>query len=223
MAYALGFDVYGTLVDPLGLDHHLQPLAGEKASDFAKLWRQKQLEYSFRKGLMEKYENFEICTIQALKFTVQSFGIQLSEKEQNQLIDNYQDLPKFEDVQTGLERLGSQGHRMAAFSNGVESQLRELLQNAGLIQLFEGIISVDEIKMFKPHPSVYRYLQQRLERPLLETWLVSSNPWDAIGAKAAGIRAAWVKRAKDTVFDPWGIDPDVVVSGLEELADYFQK
>lgn len=140
MAYAIGFDVYGTLVDPLGLDRHLQPLVGEKAPAFARLWRQKQLEYSFRKGLMEKYENFEICTIQALKFTAQSFGVQLSEKEESRLIENYQDLPRFEDVQPGLERLQSQGHHMAAFSNGVKNRLRELLQNAGLIHSFESII-----------------------------------------------------------------------------------
>jgi 2-haloacid dehalogenase len=221
MTYAIGFDVYGTLVDPLGLDRHLRCFIGDKASEFAGLWRTKQLEYSFRKGLMEKYENFEICTKQALQFAVEAFGVKISEKEQNQLMESYQDLPKFEDAASGLKRIKEQGHRMAAFSNGMERRVRELLQNAGLIAFFETVVSVDDLKMFKPHPSVYHYLYQRLKVSPDENWLVSANPWDVIGAKSAGIRAVWVKRNTRAVFDPWGIKPDAVVSDLEALADFF--
>lgn len=221
MTQAIGFDVYGTLVDPLGLDRHLAPLAGARAGDFARLWRVKQLEYSFRKGLMERYEDFEVCTRQALRFAAASFGVALEAAEEERLIDDYQRLPQFADVADGLDLLRLQGHRLAAFSNGVERRVRELLLNAGLLVRFETVISVDDLKMFKPHPSVYHYLQQRLKQPLERTWLVSSNPWDVIGAKAAGLRAAWVRRAPDAVFDPWGVEPDLIVADLTELAVRF--
>jgi 2-haloacid dehalogenase len=223
MIQAIGFDVYGTLVDPLGLDRHLEPLVGVKAADFARLWRTKQLEYSFRKGLMERYENFEVCTRQALRFTGSSFGAALTVEEEERLIGDYQRLPTFADVPAGLDRLHSLGHRMAAFSNGVERRVRELLANAALLAHFEAVISVDDLQMFKPHPSVYRYLQQRLGQPGERTWLVSSNPWDVIGAKAAGLRAAWVRRAHGSVFDPWGIEPDLIVTDLVELAGRFAE
>ena len=136
-------------------------------------------------------------------------------------MESYQDLPKFKDVVPGLENIKRQGHRMAAFSNGAEKRVRELLQNAGLMAFFETVVSVDGVRTFKPHPSVYHYLHQRLKVPPDETWLVSANPWDVIGGKSAGIRAAWVRRNKTAVFDPWGIEPDAVVSDLEALADYF--
>jgi 2-haloacid dehalogenase len=221
MRQAIGFDVYGTLVDPLGLELHLQPLVGEQAGDFARLWRSKQLEYSFRKGLMERYENFEVCTRQALRFTFSSFGKVLTPGDEDRLLDNYQQLPRFADVPAGLAALTKQGHRLVAFSNGVERRVRELLEHAGLLCSFETVVSVDDLQMFKPHPSVYRYLQQRLEQPADCTWLVSSNPWDVIGAKAAGLRAAWVRRAHGAVFDPWGIEPDLTVADLAELAECF--
>lgn len=75
------------------------------------------------------------------------------------------------------------------------------------------------LETFKPDPEVYRYLAQRADRPPATTWLVSSNPWDVIGAKAAGLKAAWVKRKPDAVFDPWDIEPDLIVGTLEELAE----
>jgi 2-haloacid dehalogenase len=221
MIQAIGFDVYGTLVDPLGLDRHLEQFTGNRAGDFARLWRTKQLEYSFRKGLMERYEDFEVCTRQALRFAAQSFEAPLSADEEERLIDDYQRLPRFADTAAGLERLRIQGHRMVAFSNGVERRVRELLSNAGLLALFETVISVDDLKMFKPHPSVYDYLRQRLGQPAERSWLISSNPWDVIGAKSAGLQAAWVKRTAGAVFDPWGIEPDMVVTNLGELADRF--
>lgn len=221
MTQSIGFDVYGTLVDPLGLDRHLEPLTGTRAAEFAGLWRTKQLEYSFRKGLMGRYENFEVCTRQALRYTAASFGIDLAEAAEEKLIEDYQQLPQFKDVAPGLDLLRIQGHRLAAFSNGVERRVRELLVNAGLLVRFETVISVDDLKIFKPHPSVYHYLQQRMKTPPERTWLVSANPWDVIGAKAAGLRAAWIRRTPGAVFDPWGFEPDLTVADLGELAVRF--
>ena len=218
MPEALGFDIYGTLVDPLDMDEHLRGMVGEGAERFSALWREKQIEYTWRRGLMREYADFGVCTRQALDFAALSFGLELSDDGRDGLVEEYQNLWPFPDVLPGLERLRSEGHTLVAFSNGVERTARVLLERGGVLDHLEDVVSVDDLGTFKPDPEVYRYLARRLDRPVGETWLVSSNGWDVIGAKSAGLRAAWVRRNPDAVFDPWGIEPDLVVENLEQLA-----
>jgi len=218
MPEAIGFDVYGTLVDPLEMNQHLRRLVGDVANRFAELWREKQVEYAWRRGLMQNYETFGVCTKQALLFAMHTLHVDFSAPEQAQLIEEYQNLQAFPDVAPGLSALKAQGHKLVAFSNGVEATVRSLLEQAGILSHLEGVVSVDDLKTFKPNPKVYAYLAQRLDHSMAETWLVSSNPWDVIGAKSAGLKAAWIKRKPDAVFDPWDIVPDVVVGNLEELS-----
>jgi 2-haloacid dehalogenase len=220
-AKAVGFDIYGTLVDPLEMNEHLRPLAGDSADDVSALWRQKQLEYTFRRGLMQSYEDFGVCTKQALRFAAKTFGLELSEEDEEKLVGEYQSLRAFPDVLPGLEAMRESGHRLAAFSNGVEATARKLFENAGILPHLDEIVSVDDVGTFKPDPRVYEYLAERFERPVEEVWLVSSNPFDVIGAKSAGMRAAWIRRREDAVFDPWGFEPDLVASDLEDLAKKF--
>jgi 2-haloacid dehalogenase len=218
MALVLGFDVYGTLVDPFGMERQLESLFGDRGSAICALWRQKQLEYSFRRGIMRCYEDFDACTERALSFAVKTFKVALPEAAGRQLLTDYLNLPAFPDVLPALETLKSLGCIPVAFSNGVESSLRTLLGNAGVLSYFAGIVSVDDIKTFKPNPDVYEYLVDRGGCSREETWLVSSNPFDVIGAKAAHLRAAWVKRSSEAVFDPWEFEPDIVVRDLMGLA-----
>ncbi|TVR65032.1 MAG: haloacid dehalogenase type II [Candidatus Competibacteraceae bacterium] len=217
----LGFDIYGTLVDPLALAEPLTALVGEQAVQFATLWRSKQLEYAFRRGLMRRYVDFDACTRQALLYTQQVLRCELPESDQDRLLEAYLYLPPFPEVAASLDALKTQGHQLVAFSNGVEASIRALLANADLLPRLEDVISVDDLRTFKPDPEVYAYLARRTDRALGETWLISSNAWDVIGAKAAGLRAAWVKRQPEAVFDPWDIDPDVVVNDLNELVAWF--
>ena len=218
MPEALGFDIYGTLVDPLDMDEHLRGMVGEGAERSSALWREKQIEYTWRRGLMREYADFGVCTRQALDFAALSFGLELSDDGRDGLVEEYQNLWPFPDVLPGLERLRSEGHTLVAFSNGVERTARVLLERGGVLDHLEDVVSVDDLGTFKPDPEVYRYLARRLDRPVGETWLVSSNGWDVIGAKSAGLRAAWVRRNPATVFDPWGIEADLVVEDLEQLA-----
>lgn len=218
MSYALGFDIYGTLVNPLEMNRHLRTLVGDQAERFAEIWLQKRIEYAFRRGLMGAYENFGVCTSQSLQYTMRAFDVDLSEQDQQWLMEMYQHLEPFPDVLPGLSELSAQGHTVTAFSNGVESTTRELLAHGDILNHLDDVISVDDLATFKPNPDVYRYLAQRLDRPLSETWLISGNSWDVIGAKAAGLRAVWIKRAPAAVFDPWGIKPDLVVSDVTQLA-----
>jgi 2-haloacid dehalogenase len=217
--HAIGFDIYGTLVDPLEMNEHLRPLVGEDLADhMSELWRAKQVEYTFRRALMRRYEDFSVCTKQALVYASHVLGVELSEEEQEKLIEEYQNLRPFPDVQVGLEAMRSKSHTLVAFSNGVETTARTLLERAGVLPHLEGVISVDDLRTFKPDPQVYLYLAGRLQRRPEETWLVSSNPFDVIGAKAAGLRAAWIQRTPDAQFDPWDIEPDLVAPDLEALA-----
>ncbi|CAM3437929.1 haloacid dehalogenase type II [Halomonas lysinitropha] len=224
MATVLAFDVYGTLIDTHGVVAELeQRLAGQDRSDlapeFSRRWRDKQLEYSFRRGLMGAYADFSLCTREALEFTDRALHTRFSETDKEHLMGVYARLPAFPEASTALDRLAEAGVRCVAFSNGSREAVEGLLEQAGIRQRFETVVSVDEVKRFKPDPAVYAHLRYRLESEPGDTWLVSSNAFDVIGARHAGLHAAWVRRVPDAPFDPWGIEPDITVSDLDALAE----
>lgn len=219
----LAFDVYGTLIDTHGVVTLLEALVGDKAKAFSKTWRDKQLEYSFRKGLMQNYETFAVCTSQALDYTCTSYGANLSAEQRKELLDTYRVLPAFDDVKEGLTRLKDAGNRLFAFSNGAADALEILLNNAGIREFFLGVVSVDDLKSFKPNPAVYSHFLRKSGATGGESWLISSNPFDVIGAISAGMKSAWVRRSLEAIFDPWGIEPTVTVSSLVELKDKISR
>jgi 2-haloacid dehalogenase len=214
----LGFDVYGTLVDPAGTTEALRPYAGEQAGEFARIWREKQLEYTFRRALMQCYVDFSVCTRQALDYTARRFGVVLGEADIDGLMAGYRRLPAFPDAVEALPALRALGCRMYAFSNGRTEDVEAVLGHAGLLEQLDGVVSVDEQRSFKPNPAVYTYFLRRIGAHGDQAWLISGNPFDVIGAVAAGMRAAWVQRSPTTVFDPWEITPTVTVGGLADLA-----
>ena len=216
---AIGFDVYGTLVDPLEMQLRLRALLGDKAGQFATLWREKQLEYTFRRVAMRQYASFDVCTAQALDYVVRALAVEIDAVEQARLLAHYRELPAFPDAIPAIARLKAAGHTVVAFSNGVEATVRALLDHAAILPHLDGVISVDDLRTFKPDPAVYRSLARRVDRPIGETWLVSGNSFDVIGAKAAGLRSVWVRRNPEAVFDPWGIAPDLIVANLHECAE----
>src|SRR5262245_15282629 len=218
MRTTIACDVYGTLVNPLAIAGHLKSLIGDQAARFAELWRAKQLEYSFRRGVMHAYRPFSVCTWQSLLYTEQSLGLVLPEEARRMLIERYKSLPPFPDAAPGLASLKRAGHRLAAFSNGEAQTIRGVLENANLSSLFDDVISADEVRTFKPDSAVYAHAVERLGHTPSALWLVSSNPWDIIGASTAGLRTVWIKRDPKAVFDPWEVEPKLVVSGLNRLA-----
>jgi 2-haloacid dehalogenase len=219
MKITLAFDVYGTLIDTHGVVLELERIVGPCAWDFSRCWREKQLEYSFRRGLMQNYSSFAVCTRDALDYTCEFFRRELTAEEKGRLLESYRLLPAFDDVAEGLQRVKKAGFRMFAFSNGSSEAVTMLLVAAGIRDFFDGIVSVDEMKSFKPNPAVYAHFLRRSSSSLGEAWMISSNPFDVIGAVSAGMRAAWVKRSADMVYDPWGIEPTLTVAGLGELAE----
>ena len=213
----LAFDVYGTVIDPLGMEAHLRETFSERAKEATALWRSKQLEYSFRRGLMRKYVNFDLCTAQALDFVSAQLGIPLAEQEKRRLLMEYLRLPAYPDAEGALKTLQQQSFRIVAFSNGTEQSVRALLKHAGILERFSRIVSVDPLRTFKPNPAVYEHLAKRVRRPKKSIWVISSNSFDVIGAKACGFRAAWVYRDPKAVLDPWDFSPDLALHSLEEL------
>ncbi|MDX2493549.1 MAG: haloacid dehalogenase type II [Desulfuromusa sp.] len=218
MTTTLAFDVYGTLIDTQGVSTALQKLVGNKAMDFSRAWRDKQLEYSFRRGLMQNYETFAVCTSQALDYTCAYYKTPLTADQKTDLLSIYRVLPAFKDVKEGLTQLKATGFRLYAFSNGAADALEMLLSSAGIRDFFLGVVSVDDLKSFKPNPGVYSHFLRKSKATGDRAWLISSNPFDVIGAISSGMKSAWVRRSPDAVFDPWGIDPTITVNSLTELS-----
>ena len=219
MAVTLAFDVYGTLIDTHGVVAKLGEIVGDRARDFSSAWRDKQLEYSFRRGLMQNYENFAVCTRDALDYTCKRFAMDMTPGQKQALLDIYRELPAFDDVHGALTALSARDCRSYAFSNGSEDAVETLLSTAGIRDLFHGVVSCDDLRTFKPNPAVYAYFLTRAQASASEAWLVSGNPFDVIGAISAGMHGAWVQRSAEAIFDPWGIEPTVTVRSLDELAD----
>jgi len=219
---ALAFDMYGTLVDPIRIWTRLEQYAPDEALRIAEVWRQKQLEHSFRLTVMERYEDFEQLTRKSLDYALAAAGRELTVGQKDALMAQYNDLERFSDVEPGLTRLQQLGHAMIVFSNGSPRMLDALMDAAGLRQYFDGFVSVDEVRAFKPSPKTYRLAAERLGRPIGEVRLISSNPFDDIGAESAGMQATWVNRSGG-LFDSLRPPPQMIVESLTELAEVLDK
>ena len=219
MSITIGFDVYGTLIDTAGVTEALNRFAGERAVQFSNLWREKQLEYSFRRALMQNYVHFGFCTRFALDYACAALEVDISDRDKEELLAGYKVLPPFADAVESLPVLKSSGFRLFAFSNGKPEDVASLLEHSGISPFFEDVVSTDEIKSFKPNPAVYAHFLRRTGATGREAWLISGNPFDVIGAVSAGMRAAWVKRSAKTIFDPWEIEPTITIGSLTDLAE----
>jgi 2-haloacid dehalogenase len=219
MAISLAFDVYGTLIDTHGVVEKLKAIVGDRAREFSSTWRDKQLEYSFRRGLMQNYENFAACTRDALDYTCSRYATDITAEQKQALLQSYRALPAFDDAEPALKELQARDCRLFAFSNGAAEAVETLLSSAGIREHFLGVVSCDDMKSFKPNPAVYAHFLREAAATGSDAWLISGNPFDVIGAISAGMRAAWVRRSEDSIFDPWGIEPTVTVTSLGELAD----
>ncbi len=219
MKITLAFDVYGTLLNTHGVVTALEELIGNQAQAFSQTWRDKQLEYSFRRGLMKSYDVFPVCISDALDYSCLFYKTSFTTDEKNQLLHIYQTLPAFDDAISSLQELKKTDNHLYAFSNGPVATIEKLLSNANIRKYFIDIISVDSIKTFKPSPDVYEHFVSTSNAEKENTWLISSNPFDVIGAISAEMKAVWVQRSKEMVFDPWGIEPTLTINSLLQLKE----
>jgi len=221
MQLTFAFDIYGTLIDTSGITRNLAHLVGDQASLFSSRWREKQLEYAFRRGLMGDYVDFSVCTRQALIYTSTQLQLPISAAAMEELLAAYRHLPAFPEVPAALEKLREAGHRLYAFSNGLPDDLEVLLDSAGIRDCFIDLVSVHEIRTFKPDPATYRHFLTRSGAPPDRCFLVSSNPFDLLGAMAASLRSAWIRRSTTNHFDPWDRQPELTFASLTELQQAF--
>lgn len=214
---ALAFDVYGTLIDTNGVLNKLQQHVGDKAPAVSATWRAKQLEYSFRRGLMERYVPFPIVTRQALDFALAANDLKLDEETKVDIQGSYAHLPAFPDAKLALDKLQHTDTSIFAFSNGPKQVVTDLLEQADLLRYFQGVVSVESTQVFKPSPIVYQHFAGTAGFNLEQCALVSGNPFDVMGSINAGMQGIWVKRNSTAQFDPWDIEPSRIIGDLSEL------
>ncbi|MBI2529447.1 MAG: haloacid dehalogenase type II [Candidatus Rokubacteria bacterium] len=209
------FDAYGTLFDV----HSVVDAAREVTDDPVALsatWRQKQLEYTWLRALMGRYEDFWAVTESALRYAIRRLRLTTSEAQICRLIEAYLSLACFPEVKAALERL--EGRPRAILSNGSPRMLAAAVASSGLGHCLEHIISVDQVKTYKPSPRVYALGPETLSIPASALLFVSSNAWDVVGAKAFGYRVAWCNRLSAPA-EELGVAADAVVSSLDQLED----
>jgi 2-haloacid dehalogenase len=222
---ALVFDAYGTLYDTQSVLAKAEQLCPGKGELIAQLWRLKQLEYTWLRTLLQDYANFWEVTRAALEFALKAAGVEPSEAIRAPLMDDYLNLDPYPEAREALAALA--GRRLAILSNGSPHMLETLVRNTGLDQWIEAVISVDAARTYKPHPSCYALVEQRLGVAKGEVLFVSSNGFDVAGAKAFGFNVAWIRRSgagAPTLYgmlrgraEELGHAPDHVVSSLTDL------
>ena len=216
---AFVFDAYGTLFDVLSVTSLCELLFPGRGAALAVTWRSKQLQYSLLRSMMERYADFWRLTQDALVHATKSLGLELTTEKRDRLMHAYRRLQAFPDVKPGLEQLKARGLRLAILSNGAPEMLKSATASAGIDGLLDEIISVDDIKIYKPSPRVYQLAAQRLGMPMADIGFVSSNGWDVAGATSAGLTTFWIQRAAAEPPEELGYRAAHVVRAITDLVD----
>jgi len=209
---ALVFDAYGTLYDVHSVMRRCEVCFPGKGAALSQLWRAKQLEYTWQRTLMQRYAPFSTVTRDALAYSCAALGLDAA-PHLEKLMAEYLALAPFPEVPGALSRLAM---KKAILSNGSPDMLEPLVRSSGL--RFDAVLSVDELKVYKPAPQVYELAVRQLHTPKERIGFVSSNCWDALGAKSFGFQVYWINRAGAPV-DRLGFAPDREIRSLAELAD----
>ena len=210
-AEALVFDAYGTLYDVHSVVARCESCWPGKGLQLSRLWRAKQLEYTWQRSLMQRYAPFSTVTREALAYSCEALGLELSVAQMEGLMGEYHRLATYPDVAQTLKKLGK---KQAILSNGSPDMLLPLVENSGL--RFDAVISVDELRVFKPAPQVYELAVRKLGIRKDKIGFVSSNCWDALGAKSYGFTVYWINRLKAPA-DRLGFKPDAILASLNEI------
>ena len=214
---ALVFDAYGTIFDVHSVTRVAESLFPGKGAALSAAWRTKQLEYTWLRSLMGRYEDFSRVTLASLEWTFESLGLEPGDADRRALLDEYRRLAMFPEVPAALEALAAR-YPLAILSNGHPEMLEAVVDHNRLRERFRGgILSVHAAKTFKPAPSVYAIAEEALGLPRTMTGFVSSNGWDAAGAKAFGFQVYWVNRGGMPV-ERLGVRPDETVKDLAGVA-----
>lgn len=209
------FDAYGTLFDFGAAAASCEDELGEHAGPLTVLWRDKQLQYTWLRGLQQRHADFWQVTGDALDYALDTLGL-ASPRLRERLMNLYLGLRTFPEVPAVLRELKARGFVTAILSNGTPRMLEAAVRSAGLADLLDAVLSVEEVGVYKPHPSVYRLAVDRLGTPPSAISFQSSNAWDAYAASAFGMKAVWCNRYGHCEERLPG-RPDAVIRSLAEL------
>jgi 2-haloacid dehalogenase len=235
---AVVFDAYGTLYDIQSVATVTEEAFPGYGDIITQIWRIKQLEYTWLRSLMGRYEEFSVITRDSLGYTLRILGLNHDDGVFARIMEKYLHLDLYPDANAALAAL--RGRKLAILSNGSTDMLNSLVRNSGLDRVLDATISIDPQKIFKPAPDAYSLIETVLGVPPAEVLFVSSNPWDACGAKAFGLNVAWIERVTPeamaqacvtsdlvpplTLFkairmqmDELGIEPDYRIKALADL------
>jgi len=210
----VAFDMYGTVVDVGAVAEACRAVAPDPVA-FNTQWRAKQLEYSFLRSAMGKYQDFWKVSEQALAYTIQRFGLTASPAHRKELMEAWLQPTPYPEVAAALPRLKAH-YPLAILSNGSPKMLRMGLDHAGLRPQFHWVLSADAVKIYKPSPKVYQLALRAMRLPKQQILFVSSNAFDVVGAKSFGFKVCWINRA-GLPLDPLGPKPDLMVKNFDEL------
>jgi 2-haloacid dehalogenase len=209
---AFVFDAYGTLFDVHSVMRRCEGIYPGRHVQLSQLWRTKQLEYTWLRSLMQRYAPFSTVTREALAHSCEALDLELTAERMEALMAEYNMLATYPDVPQAFS--GLKGVKKAILSNGSPDMLEPLVAHSGLE--LDAVISVDELQVYKPAPRVYALAVAKLGVPKEQIAFVSSNCWDALGAKSFGFNVFWINRAHAPV-ERLGFRPDRIVSGLNEI------
>ena len=188
----IAFDMYGTVVDVGAVAEACRAVAPDPVA-FNTQWRAKQLEYTFLRSAMGRYQDFWKVSEQALEYTIQRFGLTVSPEQRKPLMEAWLRPTPYPEVAAALPRLKAQ-LPLAMLSNGSPTMLRTGLARAGLRPHFQWVLSADAVKIYKPSPKVYQLLPRAMRFQKQQILFVSSNAFDVLGAKSFGFKVCWINR-----------------------------
>src|SRR5437660_7105979 len=235
---AIVFDAYGTLYDIQSVAAITEEAFPGYGDIVTQIWRIKQLEYTWLRSLMRRYQDFSVVTRNSLAYTLRCLGLESDPVAFERIMDKYLHLDLYPDAMAALGAM--RDRKLAILSNGSTGMLNALVANSGLDRVLDATISIDSRRIFKPGPDAYGLIESTPGVPGGEVLFVSSNPWDACGAKAFGLNVAWIERvtpeamalacvrsdslppltmfwALRTQMDELGVVPDHRIHGLAEL------
>ncbi len=235
---AVVFDAYGTLFDIQSVAAVTEQAFPGYGEIITQIWRIKQLEYTWLRSLMRRYQDFSVITRDSLAYTLKVLGLKDDPAAFERIMEKYLHLDLYPDATEALAAM--QDRKLAILSNGSTGMLDALVANSGLDRVLDATISIDSQRIFKPAPEAYGLIESRLGVPPAEVLFISSNPWDACGAKAFGLNVAWIERvtpeamalacvksdlvapltmfkAIRTQMDELGLEPDYRIHALAEL------
>lgn len=235
---AVVFDAYGTLYDVQSVADVTEDAFPGYGGIITQVWRIKQLEYTWLRSLMRRYEDFSVVTRDSLAYTLKCLGLDYDSETFERIMAKYLDLDLYPDALAALTAM--KDRKLAIFSNGSPAMLGALVKSSGLDRVLDATISVDAAKVFKPSPDSYASIERSLNIPPADVLFVSSNPWDVCGAKSFGLNVAWIERvtpeamalaclesetlppltmfkAIRTQMDELGFEPDYRINQLADL------